>query len=354
MVPTSIIALPALPQGSSGKVDFDALREPHTTSTSTTPSQYLPRSGLQIELALLWQDVLEIETVGVHDNFFEVGGDSLAAITFLTGLEAIINDRASISLSFLIHHPTIAELALALTKLIGTHPLAVPLSTHENAPTLYLAASGHGDAIRFHRLAVALGDACSIQMLQPPFADSKDEPPTFTQLANHYADLIQSREDGDIYLGGFSIGGIAALETARVLGARGLPPKATLLLDTLFPIQAINSGKIWAIFIKMVKRLKLGNWTLNGRKIADMLSDQGLSWQLAALETYAIKPYAGPVELCISSGSRRLSFLLFRPWRKCLTDLHISHTIGFHGSIFMPSHIAHLAAMLRHRLTFPK
>jgi amino acid adenylation domain-containing protein/non-ribosomal peptide synthase protein (TIGR01720 family) len=79
MVPAAVVALPALPLTPNGKVDLKALSEPepaNETSAGSTP----PRDAREERLAKIWRGVLGLERVGVHDNFFQLGGDSILSI----------------------------------------------------------------------------------------------------------------------------------------------------------------------------------------------------------------------------------------------------------------------------------
>ncbi|WCM89255.1 non-ribosomal peptide synthetase [Acidovorax sp. NCPPB 3576] len=77
MVPSAFIQLPALPLNASGKLDRKALPVPQVQGDQPYAA---PRTGTEIALAALWADILRLPQVGIHDNFFEIGGHSLMAI----------------------------------------------------------------------------------------------------------------------------------------------------------------------------------------------------------------------------------------------------------------------------------
>jgi amino acid adenylation domain-containing protein len=81
MVPAHFVLLPAMPLTPSGKVDRQALPAPPPSSEET--AFVAPRNETERILAQIWQEILRIEKVGVHDNFFALGGDSLTAIQVL-------------------------------------------------------------------------------------------------------------------------------------------------------------------------------------------------------------------------------------------------------------------------------
>lgn len=106
MVPGYIEWLPAIPLTANGKIDRKALPRPGGRGTDATAA---PRDETERALLAMWQDVLGLETMGVNDNFFDLGGHSLKAVR----LRAKIEDgfKVSVSLRDLFAHPTIAELA---------------------------------------------------------------------------------------------------------------------------------------------------------------------------------------------------------------------------------------------------
>jgi acyl carrier protein len=79
MVPTHFIFLDSLPLTPNGKIDRLALPAPHGSMPDLDVAYIAPRSDIERLLAEIWADVLAIDPVGVHDDFFDLGGDSLAA-----------------------------------------------------------------------------------------------------------------------------------------------------------------------------------------------------------------------------------------------------------------------------------
>lgn len=134
MVPSHFVFLPQLPTNRSGKIDRRALPEP--SNASKLKAATLPAGGLQTELAEIWKDVLKLDCVSVEDNFFDVGGHSLAIVQ----VQARIQDRLGIDCKILdlFEHPTIRTLAahLATTQ-------AAPHSAEDLKNTIGLAASGN-------------------------------------------------------------------------------------------------------------------------------------------------------------------------------------------------------------------
>jgi amino acid adenylation domain-containing protein/non-ribosomal peptide synthase protein (TIGR01720 family) len=86
MIPTHIIQLEKIPLTSSGKADRKALPDPDGNLTTGTEYE-APRTDIEKALVEIWQEILEIRNIGINDNFFALGGDSIKAIQVLARLQ---------------------------------------------------------------------------------------------------------------------------------------------------------------------------------------------------------------------------------------------------------------------------
>ncbi len=80
MVPTAWVVLPEMPLTAAGKVDRDALPEPSGDRDASMGGYVAARTPVEAELAEIWEQTLGVDRVGVHDDFFDLGGDSILAI----------------------------------------------------------------------------------------------------------------------------------------------------------------------------------------------------------------------------------------------------------------------------------
>ena len=112
MVPIAIVNLDALPTLPNGKVDHKALPDPDWESLAEGEEYIAPRNAAERQVAAAWQEVLGLERIGVHTNFFSAGGTSLLAGMIAYQIGSSLKAEASVALLF--QHPTIAELAEAL------------------------------------------------------------------------------------------------------------------------------------------------------------------------------------------------------------------------------------------------
>lgn len=356
LVPSRWALLPALPRGPHGKVDAPAL----PPCDARAPSR-APRTALEATLQELLRQVLHQPELGVDDDFFFSGGDSLAALDWLAAIEQRTGLRPSLGL--LTQAPTVARLAAALVAqgdpgamgelpaavARGTARLAQPLSDAPGRPLLFLAASGHGDLLRFQALAQALSPHLAVTMLQPPH----DLPaPRMDLLAQAYADHVQAVRQAEgprpVVLAGFSVGGVAALETARLLQERGAPVQALVLIDSVYPRWLFRQAWLWRLLGWLSRRLAVQELTMNGRRLGAMFSDAGLRLQVLALRHHRVGAVPGPVTLIRTSGLARWQRWLFGPWRAQVgPTLRVQEVPGLHGSIFEPARIQALAMALR-------
>ncbi len=112
MVPSSFVFLKALPLTSNGKVDRKALPDPPSRNPEAPGGFVAPRNPLEETIAGIWAEVLKIERVGVHDNFFDAGGHSLLAVRVLSRMTRAF--QSTLPLKTLFESPTVAQLAKAV------------------------------------------------------------------------------------------------------------------------------------------------------------------------------------------------------------------------------------------------
>ncbi|HYU33835.1 MAG TPA: amino acid adenylation domain-containing protein [Thermoanaerobaculia bacterium] len=113
MVPGATVFLDALPLTPNGKVDRKALPRPDRTLVSEE-GFVAPRDGIELRLARIWEELLDVRPIGVRDNFFVLGGHSLLATRVATRIRAAFD--LELPLRTLFEAPTIAELARAVGK----------------------------------------------------------------------------------------------------------------------------------------------------------------------------------------------------------------------------------------------
>ena len=106
MVPAQILRLERFPLSPNGKIDRKALPEP----TWQGEAYEAPRNERERALAAIWQDVLHVERVGIRDNFFDLGGDSILSLQIVSRARQVLGEGVEIRLRDLLQYQTIAGL----------------------------------------------------------------------------------------------------------------------------------------------------------------------------------------------------------------------------------------------------
>ena len=130
MVPAALMQLDSLPINPNGKIDKNRL--PTITLESTT-AHVAPRNTTEKKIAAIWQQMLGVESVGIHDNFFELGGHSLLAVRTASAMQEALGK--SVTMRMLFDHPRIADLAEALAASnISQLPPIAPVANKQQVP----------------------------------------------------------------------------------------------------------------------------------------------------------------------------------------------------------------------------
>jgi len=114
MIPALFVMLEEMPLTPNGKVDRRALRERKIERPDLNANFVMPETGTERIIAAVWQEVLQLERVGVHDNFFDLGGHSLLMLNLHSKLKEALDP--SITIIDLFEHPTIASLSEHLSR----------------------------------------------------------------------------------------------------------------------------------------------------------------------------------------------------------------------------------------------
>ncbi|EGJ29281.1 MULTISPECIES: non-ribosomal peptide synthetase [Moorena] len=115
MIPAAFVVLEALPLTPSGKVDRRALPPPNQARRDLVVDFVAPRTPTEEILASIWAEVLGLEEIGIYDNFFHLGGDSIQVIQLLSRIRNTFS--VELPLHYLFEDPTIAKLS---QKILGT------------------------------------------------------------------------------------------------------------------------------------------------------------------------------------------------------------------------------------------
>jgi amino acid adenylation domain-containing protein len=233
MIPSAFVAIEQLPVNRNGKVDRNALPNPEAIPTGANP----PRDAIELSLVSIWNEVLEHQSIGIRDDFFRLGGDSLAALELFERIEHLYGHRLPMSL--LSDASTIEQQASILRDEKGSPPpqAVVTLQPHGDGPGLFWVPGGGNDVVSLVGFAREVGTEQPFYGLQPPGQDGISEPlRTVRALATYFVrEMRKAQPHGPYYLGGGSFGGVVAFEMAQQLTRAGERIAMLALHDTHGP-----------------------------------------------------------------------------------------------------------------------
>jgi amino acid adenylation domain-containing protein len=238
MVPCGFVQLPALPLTPNGKVDRLHLPKPEGMADDTQRVVIAPRDVYELRLAQLWEEILNVHSIGVNDNFFDIGGHSLLAVRLVSRISALFNRVLPLAAVF--QHPTVEQLASLLRQGAPSaeqSPVVV-IQPHGARSPLFLVHPAGGNVMCYYELARQLGADRPVYGLQDPGFDHPAGPAlSVEQMAERYLDAIRTTQSkGPYVLGGWSTGGPLAFEMAAQLARAGDEIAGVVLLDALTPI----------------------------------------------------------------------------------------------------------------------
>ncbi len=301
------------------------------------------RNPTEQQLCRIWANLLHQETVGVTEEFFELGGTSLLAVRMFSEIQRVFGK--GLPLVTLFQAPTIEQLARLLDDKKAPRPSRslVPIQPKGTKPPLVLIhGAGGGLLWGYTNLAMKLGPDQPVYAVEPRLNTGADAPHSVEQMATRYVQELRGfQPHGPYYLGGYCFGGYVAYEMARQLVAEGEQIALLALLDAAAPngsyerIPWWNPGfllsfarncwhwysnfrawpraeqrsflrrKAHVATLKVMRRLHLRNDDPSRLEVEDFIDssqfpeDEVQLWQahLKAGGEYVPKPYAGRVTL---------------------------------------------------------
>lgn len=240
MVPAAYVTLPAMPLTPNGKINRRALPTSGESRLDQGVQFVPPTTATEVALARIWCKLLGVDQIGIHENFFAIGGHSLLAVRMVNEIKQQLAPDMPVRMLF--QYATIQELAKALSaqKLTERKPELVPVQAGSSGPELFLIIDGDsvglfklshfmGKELRLYASVVPLPEAALKASVKKQFSAL----PKMEDLAADHVALIKSRQTtGPILLVGYCFAGILAFEVAQQLQAAGIKVEAVLMLDT--------------------------------------------------------------------------------------------------------------------------
>ena len=227
MVPSFFVALDAFPLSPNDKIDRAALPAPEVAA-----EEYVaPRNATEETLAEIWQQVLHLPRVGVHDNFFEIGGHSLLVVQVVTRIEQALHVKVAVM--ELYRNPTVATLAAHIASEQHSDTSASPLvvlSEQGTGEPLVVIPGIIGALHGYYDLARSIGESRPVFGLHAASAAELQNGHSVESIARLYVSALQD-VPAPFHLLGHSYGGIVAFEMVRQLEAQGRQPASLILVD---------------------------------------------------------------------------------------------------------------------------
>ncbi|WP_448203898.1 amino acid adenylation domain-containing protein [Azospirillum sp. sgz302134] len=241
MVPGRLLFLDALPLTANGKLDVKALRSLAGDESKPDGTPAEPRDLVELDLARIWAEVLELPRVGITDDFFQLGGHSLLAVRLAGRIQERFKRR--ISLATLFTCPTIEKLAenLRASSAGAEIPVLVPIRpavAQVAKPPLFLLPGAGGNVLYFSALCRMLDADQPCYGLQALGMDDGSPVPTrIEEIAARYVAIIRrdAQPEGPYRLAGHSFGALVGFEMARQLQRQGQEVAFLGLIDNAAP-----------------------------------------------------------------------------------------------------------------------
>ena len=288
-----------------------------------------PATEAERQVVKIWEAVLDIDGLGVLDDFFELGGDSLAAVTLFAELERVFGQMPP--LSTLLDYSTIRSLARRLEQLGAITPdrLLLPVRAQGRRAPLFHAHAAYGNVLFVRRLLPFLNAEQPLYAIQARgFHEGETPHRTFAAMAVDYVTQIgRIQPTGPYFLAGHCIGALIAFEMAQHLKALGQDVGAVVMIDPEYHPNAVPwlhwrdpsapRTRLWRNLIRPFwfaqRHLRRIQERLAGRPVIQQATETGTNRQrqraiiaglTAALKAYRPRPYDGKLVI-LCSGERR-------------------------------------------------
>ena len=219
MIPAYMMQIAQIPLTPNGKLNHDGLPEIRKISAA----EYVaPQTEIEVVLVKIWEEVFNRENIGINDDFFDLGGHSLTAMTIINRISSELG--VNIPVAELYDKPNVGSLASYIATAddseLNIDGLILLKRAKESDKNFFFVHAGSGKGSAFLKLATILEHDFNYW----GFDYNKMDPciPTIEELATKYiSKLKQVQESGPYYLSGWCVGGMIAFEIARRLVRQG-------------------------------------------------------------------------------------------------------------------------------------
>jgi amino acid adenylation domain-containing protein len=268
MVPSRFVQLDSFPLTPNGKVNRLILPELDASHVDAETKYVAPRNELEARMVTIWENLLNVQPIGVTDNYFDLGGHSLMATRLFRRIEAEFD--TNLSLATLIMTPTIEGLVEVMNSEQADalwNSLVLMQSGKPERPPLFLTHGAGGNILLYRDLIRHLGADQPVYGLQAQGLDGREQYLTrFEDMAARYIKEIREiQPHGPYYLGGYCLGGTLSFEMAKQLEEAGEEVAMVAMFETF---------NMHANPVLMTKKYKLmhmvQNWWFHARNIFEL------------------------------------------------------------------------------------
>jgi thioesterase domain-containing protein len=385
MVPAEFVPLRSFPTTPGGKVDVQALdlqvlnAMHRATADALHVSETWPADSNEARLKAIWERLLKVKAIGLHDDFFALGGRSLLAARMLTQVEKRFGLK--IPHSVLVENPTIDGLTAYLRQgRTDEWPALATIQSGALLPPLFVAHGIGGSLLSFLDFAAELGPEQPVYGLQLPAFIHAHQANIRTLAANYVKQVRAIQPFGPYHLAGHSSGGLVVFEMACQLMEQGKTVGLLALLDS-YPRKGKameRSHRSWNdlkasfrrvraevktpefgfkdLFERRIThlRVKTRTWTAvrsrrKGRKSGRLVRSEG--YFVLAFNDYELRPYPGSATLFFAQEETASDAERLESWEgRILGGCETCLVPGTHRTLLTRPNVATLAKEIRQRL----
>ncbi len=236
MIPSAFVLLDDLPLTPNGKIDRKALPSPDQNRLGIGGRYQSPRTTMEQALAGIWAEVLGVDKVGIHDNFFDLGGHSLVAVRLVNLIKRKIG--LTLRIAHIYQAPTVKQMAGILDNREAATLFSslVPLQTKGAKPAFYWV---HGDSSNAYLTRYLDAEQCLYGLQHQSTDGQPARYRSVEDIAAHYLkEICAVQPYGPYRLGGNCFGGLVAFEIANQLQSKGEKIDLLVLLNPATPVTA--------------------------------------------------------------------------------------------------------------------
>jgi thioesterase domain-containing protein/acyl carrier protein len=332
----------------------------------------MPTSTMVETLLPIWQRVLQVESIGVDDNFFDAGGDSALAAALFAEIARVTGRELPPVMIY--HAPTVSTLAAVLEESAAPRvPALVCLKSGSEKPPIFITHGLGGSVMDFYQVVKCVQTPLAIYGMQAKGIDGAEEPFDRIEDMARYAlaavKEIQPR--GPYMLVGYSLGGLVTLEMARQLTANGEKVALLAMLDSYPEIRYLSFVQRARLMLRLATRRASSAIKLPFPEAVSLMlrpsrrrsltprvsymppADMDISPTMQrvrqssylALTRYRPQPYTGKVRFVRAAVPTAFPADPMAVWKRWLRRLDVESVPGDHLEI-MTTHYEDLAAAI--------